>query len=153
MNDMPLRFTKIRDVKSPCRGNEHDAGIDLFVPSDFKEKNLRAGDDILIPMGIRVIVPKGYAGIILDKSSVCVKKNLKIGAKVVDCGYEGELLVHVFNLGKEAQVITPDMKITQMVLIPVLVSDVLEISEEQYEISAGLTRTERGTGALGSTGS
>ena len=73
---MYIKFTKVRDVKSPCRANPGDAGIDIYVPSDFKPKQLDHGDSILIPAGIKVEVPIGYALIFHNKSGIAAKKNL-----------------------------------------------------------------------------
>ena len=46
ISNMELKYTKIRDVKSPVRGTAEAAGIDFFVPNyniefarAFREKN------------------------------------------------------------------------------------------------------------------
>lgn len=74
-----LKFTKTKNVKSPVRGHDTDAGIDFFIPEDFKQTVLKPGEDVLIDSGIKVIIPEGYALIFKEKSGVATKKKLTIG--------------------------------------------------------------------------
>ena len=53
-----LRYTKVREVKDPVRAHRTDAGIDFFIPNDFKETILMPNEDVLIDSGIKVIVPE-----------------------------------------------------------------------------------------------
>lgn len=146
---MNLRFTKTRDVKSPIRAHETDAGIDFFVPNDHEPITLKPNEDISIDAGIKVIVPEGYALIFKEKSGVATKKKLTIGACVVDSDYRGVVHLHLFNNGTTDQVINPGDKITQGLLIPVLLGGTEEISAEDYDKESN---TERGEGGFGSTG-
>ena len=98
-----MKISRIRDVKMPTRANKNDAGIDFFVPNDFKGKQLGSNEGILIPSGVRVDVPKGHALIAFNKSGVAVKRQLLGGACVVDEGYQGELHIHVINLSQDVQ--------------------------------------------------
>ena len=106
---MTLKYVKVRKVKSPMRAHPFDAGIDFYVPEDLtadvmKQKlnvvkedievsyngkfinamKLKPGQSILIPTGIHVKVPDGYALIYMNKSGVASKKHLHVGACVVD---------------------------------------------------------------------
>ena len=63
-----MRIAKIRDVKTPTRANNSDAGIDFFVPNDFNTVKIMPHDSILIPAGIKVDVPNGHALIAFNKS-------------------------------------------------------------------------------------
>lgn len=143
-----LKFTKVRDVKSPVRGHATDAGIDFFVPNDFKETWINPGEDVLIPSGIKVIVPEGYALIFKEKSGIAVKRKLTVGACVVDSDYRGEVHLHMFNNGTKEQFISAGDKIVQGVVVPVALLTPHEISNEEYE----KFETERGEGGFGSTG-
>ena len=148
-----LKFIKTKDVKTPVRANETDAGIDFFIPNDFKEMYLYPGEDVLIDSGIKVIVPKGYALIFKEKSGVAVKKKLTVGASVVDSDYRGVVHFHLFNNGREAKAehitkISPGDKIIQGLVIPVLLCELEEISDDEYYSY----NTERGEGGFGSTG-
>lgn len=79
-----MKFSKVREVKSPCRAHDTDAGIDFFIPEDFVSTKMKVGDSVLIPSGIKVNVPKGYMLTAFNKSGVATKKGLSVGACVVD---------------------------------------------------------------------
>ena len=63
-----MKFSKVREVKTPQRANLTDAGIDFFVPEDQSTISLTPGESCLIPSGIKVNVPEGYALIAFNKS-------------------------------------------------------------------------------------
>lgn len=148
MNDFDLKFIKTKEVKSPVRGHDTDAGIDFFVPDDFGGMVLLPNEDVLIDSGIKVIVPKGYALIFKEKSGVATKKKLTLGASVVDSDYRGTVHFHLFNNGLESQNISAGDKITQGLIVPISLCKPVEISEEEYNSYD----TERGEGGFGSTG-
>jgi len=149
MEDFKLIFTKTKNVKSPVRGHDTDAGIDFFVPEDFGAVTLEPGQDILIDAGVRVVVPKGYALIFKEKSGVATKRKLTIGACVVDSDYRGNVHLHLFNNGTEIQLIEAGDKIVQGLVVPVSLCSTEEVSGEVYE---EYCNTERGDGGFGSTG-
>lgn len=159
-----LKFTKVRDVKSPERGTPKSAGIDFFVPNDFPETVVKPHCDILIPSGIKARVPEGHMLVAKNKSGVvtssaaCLRAGRKpkkdaylwsfmVGACVVDEDYQGEIHIHLINTGNASMVIKPGTKIVQFVLVPVTYCGVEEVPEEQLFTEA----TERGEGGFGST--
>lgn len=143
-----LKFIKTESVKSPVRGHKTDAGIDFFIPDNFKPVELKPGEDVLIDSGIRVIVPEGFALIFKEKSGVATKKKLTIGASVIDSDYRGNVHFHLFNNGLENQVLNPGDKIIQGIVFPVSLCEPKEVTEDEYNSN----ETERGTGGFGSTG-
>ena len=159
-----LRFAKVRDVKSPERGTAKSAGIDFFVPNDFFTTQVEAGEDLLIPSGIKVDIPEGYMLLGADKSGVSTSKqavvdagrNPKkgafvsptiIGAKIIDEDFQGELHIHIINVGKFPIMVRPGMKISQFILVPVDYCALQEVPADELfgEVS------ERGAGCFGST--
>ena len=143
-----MKFTKVRDVKSPKRANDTDAGIDFFVPENAGTITLTPGDSCLIASGIKVNVPKGYALVAFNKSGVATKKGLQVGACVVDCGYQGEVHIHLVNIGQEYTQLLPGDKVVQFVLLKLGNPILEEVSEENlYE-----EESNRGDGGFGSTG-
>lgn len=148
MNNFDLKFIKTKEVKSPVRGHDTDAGIDFFIPEDFGSAILQPNEDILIDSGIKVIVPEGYALIFKEKSGVATKKKLTIGASVVDSDYRGVVHFHLFNNGEYPQEISAGDKITQGLVVPISLCKPIEITEEEYNSYD----TERGEGGFGSTG-
>jgi len=103
---------------------------------------------ILIPSGIHVNIPEGYALIAHNKSGVASKKGLDILAEVIDEDYQGEVHLSVYNTGTEPQMITQGEKLIQCILTPVLYADLIEIEnlETLYPVE-----TERKDGGFGST--
>jgi|TARA_B100000287_G_C20485122_1_gene722741 dUTP pyrophosphatase len=144
-----MKISKIRDVKTPTRANSTDAGIDFFIPNDYEgETEIFPGRSCLIPSGIKVNVPAGHALVAFNKSGVAVKKNLHVGACVVDCGYQGEVHINLTNVGESPQYIKPGDKIVQFVLLPLGEPSVELIdSNNLYE-----SESSRGEGGFGSSG-
>ncbi|MAG27024.1 hypothetical protein CMI47_15910 [Candidatus Pacearchaeota archaeon] len=143
-----MKISKVRKVKTPIRANNTDAGIDFFVPEDNKPIFIEPGESCLIPSGVKVNVPEGYALIAFNKSGVAVKKELHVGACVVDCGYQGEVHINLTNVGKTQQYLNPGDKVVQFVLLK-LGNPVIELVKENnlYE-----SKSSRGDGGFGSSG-
>lgn len=159
-----IKFTKTKDVKSPVRGTSASAGLDFFVPNDFKPLILLPGQDALIPSGIKARVPKGYMLMAANKSGVVTSKkaclscgrsaekspfnsSIIVGAAIVDEDYQGEIHIHLINTGINPIMIEPGMKIAQFILVPVLYAVPMEVPiDELYD-----KKSERGEGGFGST--
>ncbi len=143
-----MKIAKVRQVKTPTRGTPESAGIDFYVPDEFEEMTIKPNDSAFIPSGIRANVPKGHALIAFNKSGVALKKSLFVGACVVDEDYQGEIHLHVANVGSKDATISPGEKLVQLVLVPVFY-DTIELTDlkDLYE-----EETIRGTGGFGSTG-
>ncbi len=143
-----MKIAKTRDVKTPTRANNKDAGIDFYVPNDFESTLVESGKSILIPSGIKVEVPTGYSLIAFNKSGVCSKTGLIVGACVVDETYQGEIHIHLINTNTINHVIDPSEKIVQFVLVPMFydIIEEIDITEIHQEEST------RGDGGFGSTG-
>ena len=131
-----MKVAKVRDVKTPERGTEKSAGIDFFVPNDFIERVLPPQRDTLIPSGIKAQVPEGFMLMAAEKSGVVTSKQaalgagrpvkpgayttiITLGAKIVDEDYQGEIHIHLVNVGNEYVTIKPGTKIAQFILVPV----------------------------------
>ena len=147
-----MKLAKIRDVKTPTRGTAGSAGIDFYVPNDYPATEslctIEPGERFFIPSGIKANVPEGYALIAMNKSGVALKKNLIMGAKVVDHDYQGEIHLHLINVGKRDVTIEPGDKLVQFLLVPVNHCEVEVVAEDNLFS----TETTRGAGGFGSTG-
>lgn len=159
-----IRFTKVRDVKSPERGTSFSAGIDFFVPNDYDEKIILPGEDILIPSGVRLEIPEHCALIGVDKSGISssdiakeyagIKNKMNsiptaviVGAKLIDADYPGEVHIHLINVGKREMLIKPGMKVAQFMLVPIFYDRIIEVPVSELRIPGG----ER-SGGFSSTG-
>jgi dUTP pyrophosphatase len=143
-----LKFIKVKNVKSPTRGTEQSAGIDFFVPDEFETIVLLPGESCFIASGIKVSLPDEHVLIAFNKSGIAVKKNLHVGACVVDADYQGELHINLTNTGNSAQIIERGDKIVQFVLLPVNYAMPVEVEpKDLYK-----KKSARGEGGFGSTG-
>lgn len=161
-----MKIFKVRDVKTPTRGTSLSAGIDFYVPNDFKEQVLLPNEDMLIPTGIKAKFDDNLMLMAAEKSGVttskraCVMAGRKpkpeafnsatvLGAKIVDADYQGEIHIHIINTGEYAITIKPGFKIAQFILVPVVYDDIEEVNSLDELCSEA---TERGDGGFGSTG-
>jgi dUTP pyrophosphatase len=129
----------------PTRSHPTDAGLDLYCQENTSYK---PGDLVKVPTGIAIEIPKGYVGLIRDRSSVSLQK-LKVTAGVIDCGYTGEVNVVLLNLaeGKDGHgCVQRGQKIAQILLVPVETPEV-EVVEDFAPTEAG--RKEQGFGSTG----
>lgn len=162
-----MKIFKVRDVKTPTRGSSLSAGIDFYVPNDFKEKTVWPHEDILIPSGIKAKFAEHLMLVAAEKSGVTTSKQAVVdagrepkpsafdsitvlGAKIVDADYQGEIHIHVVNVGRYPITIKPGFKIAQFILVPVAYEIIEEVKSEK-ELFGGIV-TERGEGGFGSTG-
>lgn len=171
-----LKYCKVREVKSPCRAHETDAGIDFYVPSsltmdDMKPKfetsgsyplttfnengtikdfTLKPGQSVLIPSGIKVKVPDGYMLQYTNKSGIASKRGLLVGANVVDIGYEGECHINLYNVSDHDAIIAAGDKIVQGIMVKVGFNMPVEVENEDKLY--GDIRSDRGSGGFGSSG-
>lgn len=153
---MILQYHMIHDnVFPPTRSNPSDAGLDLrWSPADSSVAALRIepGESKLVPTGLRFAIPHGYMMEIKNRSSMAAKRQLLVGACVVDSGYDGEVFVNLHNIGKHWQVIEPGDKVAQAVVVPVVHARFVASEDPDIYDWHPITISNRGDGALGSTG-
>lgn len=104
---------------------------------------------IILPLGIRAIVPANKGLFLYNKSGVTTKLGLGLGASVIDEGYRGTIKLHLHNFTNIPAKITFGMKIVQGVLHYLEYEGVKELSAEEFEEKSN---TGRGDGGFGSTG-
>jgi dUTP pyrophosphatase len=120
-----------------------DAGLDL---SACERVELEPGERALVPTGLAVAIPEGYAGFVQPRSGLATKHGISIvnSPGLVDSGYRGELLVNLLNTDPgEAFVVEPGMRIAQLVILPVPELELVEMDE--------LPASERGVRGFGSS--
>lgn len=126
----------------PTKAHTGDLGYDLYAADQY---TVYGGETKLINTGIQIQFPKGYGGLIRDRSSVATKKQLIVTAGVIDNGYSGTILVALTNLGESYQTIYVGDKIAQLILIPTVDFKVEEVAEVE-------SVDGRGADGFGSTG-
>ena len=154
---MELKVKLLREgAKLPKRAYPLDAGADIFYCHNPNEHNHCVGeedeywvgprDSCIIPTGIKIEVPEGYMLEVKNKSGIAAKRQLIVGACVIDSGYDGEVFINLHNIGSATQRIYPGDKLAQVVLLPVETCGVVASSNGINQF------TERGVGGFGSTG-
>jgi len=123
------------------RSNPNDAGQDVYSDQSLL---IYAGKSAMIKTNLRINVPLGHVGILKSRSGLSVKHSLEVGAGVVDSGYTGEVMVHLYNHGELHYQVNIGDKIAQLLTLPVNLED--------YHQVENLIETSRGTSGFGSSG-
>jgi dUTP pyrophosphatase len=134
------------DPGVPVPSYEHpgDAGADLVTTVDA---TLAPGERALLPTGIAIALPDGYAAFVHPRSGLAVRFGVSLvnAPGTVDAGYRGEIKVSVINLDPtNAVVFHRGDRIAQLVIQPVVRARFHEVNR--------LPGSARGDGGFGSTG-
>lgn len=100
----------------------------------------------MVPTGIAVAVPDGYAGLVVPRSGIAARHGIGVvnAPGLLDSGYRGEINVILVNHGQDPFPISRGDRIAQLVVAPFVVQDFVEVDE--------LPPSVRGDGGFGSTG-
>jgi dUTP pyrophosphatase len=128
----------------PKYSHDDDAGLDLYssvncILKPFERK--------MIPTGIKVSIPSGFAGFIQPRSGLAAKKGLGMvnTPGLIDSGYRGEINVILINLDPRKIIeIRKGNKICQLVI--------QRIERADLKVVKKLDKTDRGERGFGSTG-
>jgi dUTP pyrophosphatase len=140
--ELPIRRVRPEAVL-PRRAYAGDAGIDLAA---CERVELGPGERALIPTGLAVAIPEGYAGYVQPRSGLASQHGISIvnAPGLVDAGYRGELLVNLLNTDtREPFVVEPGMRIAQLVVLEIPEVELVEVDE--------LPESERGVRGFGSS--
>lgn len=148
-SNAPLRVAYSHSNALLVPPNPGDVGYDICSPIDF---SIKPGEIYKLDTGIRLNIPKGLWGYIVEKSSVSAGNNKMPGqiarrAGIVDNDYTGNLIIALENHSTVEQFFTIGQKVVQILFLPVITPKLETIKVEQLE------ETERGSDGFGSTGS
>ena len=139
---MNIKIKRLNDdAIMPSYAHPGDVGRDVFSKEDYV---LAPMERKIFPVGFAMEFSTGFAAIIKDKSSLPMKHGLHTMGGVFDAGYRGEYNVNLINLGGEPYKISKGDKIAQIIIYPVEIAVLEEVSE--------LSESSRGEGRFGSTG-
>jgi dUTP pyrophosphatase len=133
------------DAVLPSQAYEGDAGFDLTA---YEAVTLAPGERAVVPTGIAVEIPEGYAGFVQPRSGLAARHGLGVvnSPGLVDSGYRGEIRVVLLNTdAREPFSVEPGMRIAQLVVAPVASVRLVEVEE--------LATSERGARGFGSSAS
>ncbi len=142
---VPLKVIAELPELIPVYASEGAAGADLkaHIPADIV---IKPNTFCLIPTGLKFEIPMGFEVQIRPRSGLALKFGVTVlnTPGTIDADYRGEIKVLLINHGKEDFIVTPLMRIAQLVIQPVYTAD--------FILAADLTSSTRGAGGFGHTG-
>jgi dUTP pyrophosphatase len=132
------------DVPVPSYAHPGDAGVDLVTTVDAE---VAPGERVLLPTGIAIALPEGYAAFVHPRSGLAVKHGVSLvnAPGTVDAGYRGEIKVSLVNLDpREPVVLHRGDRIAQLV--------VQKVEHAVFHEVERLPGSDRGEGGFGSSG-
>jgi len=140
--ELPVRRLR-PDVRLPERAYAGDAGLDLATCDRVE---LRPGERAVVPTGLAVAIPEGYAGFVQPRSGLAAKAGLAVvnSPGLIDAGYRGEIRVVLLNTDRE-RTFTAEAgeRIAQLVVLAVPDVEPVEVAE--------LPESERAARGFGSS--
>ena len=139
------RLPNLKDHPLPSYATPSSAGMDLIAAID-NEIVLKPYERKIVPTGIAIALPAGYEAQVRPRSGLALKNGVTVANApgTIDADYRGEVCAIMINLSDQDFVITPGMRIAQMV--------VAKYEQASWNMVAELDSTERGEGGFGSTG-
>jgi dUTP pyrophosphatase len=139
-----VAITRVRaDARLPERAYAGDAGLDLATCEAVR---LAPGERALVPTGLAVAIPEGYAGFVQPRSGLAARDGITVvnSPGLVDAGYRGEIQVVLLNTDRE-RTFTAEAgeRIAQLV--------VLAVPELMLREVADLPPSERSVRGFGSS--
>lgn len=131
------------ELPAPRQAHPGDAGFDLVAAEDV---TLRPGSRAIVPTGLAVAIPDGFAGLVLPRSGHAARHGVGVvnSPGLIDSGYRGEIRVILVNHGSDTVDFVRGDRIAQLMITPVPTVDLVEVDE--------LDDTSRGAGGFGSSG-
>jgi dUTP pyrophosphatase len=139
-----LEVLRVRaEARVPERAYAGDAGLDLACCGPVA---LAPGERAVVPTGLAVAIPEGYAGFVQPRSGLAARHGISVvnSPGLIDAGYRGEIHVVLLNTDRERTFTAePGERIAQLVVLPVPELSVREVEE--------LSASERGVRGFGSS--
>jgi dUTP pyrophosphatase len=142
----PVRVPVLRvdaTLPLPAYAREHDAGLDLHAAETV---TLAPGARVLVPTGIALAIPPGYAGFVLPRSGLALRHGVTLlnTPGLIDAGYRGEVKLLLVNHGEAPVILSRGERVAQLVLQRVERVELIAVPE--------LPPSARGSGGFGSSG-
>jgi len=132
------------DIALPSYAHPGDAGLDLVTTVDAV---VPPGERVLLPTGIAIALPEGYAAFVHPRSGLAVKYGVSLvnAPGTIDAAYRGEIAVSLVNLDpRDAVTLRRGDRIAQLVIQQVALAVLHEVDT--------LPGSDRGEGGFGSSG-
>lgn len=145
MKNLQVLITRLDEsIPLPTYAKGGDAGADIVSRVDI---TLKPGERALVPTGISIALPDGYAAFVHPRSGLAIKHGVTMvnAPGTVDAGFRGELQCIMINHDPlESITFKKGDRIAQLVIQKVERAEFVEVRD--------LPGSGRGTGGFGSTG-
>lgn len=139
MNQVNIKLWLDDGAYMPTKGHSFDGGIDLRCKEDVTLIN---SNTVVIDTGVHMLIPKGYAGIIIGRSGLHMRDSI-FTQGLIDSEYTGSIKVRLhtnhtgtlrFNAGdKIAQIVIVEVPVARLVL------DYIQLKETRGDNGFGST--------------
>lgn len=137
---LPVSIVRLdHDLPLPAYAHESDAGLDLRAREDGVVPP--AGGRLLMPTGISIAIPHGYAGFVLPRSGNALNHGLTVANApgLIDAAYRGEIKVILLNTDPvQAFTVHRGDRIAQLVL--------QQVEQVEWQVVESLEGADRGGG-------
>jgi dUTP pyrophosphatase len=135
------------ELPAPSYARDGDAGADLIATTEVVLPC--RGGRAVVPTGVAVAIPAGYAGLVVPRSGLAARHGLTClnAPGLIDSGFRGELKVILVNHDPEHDyTVSRGDRVAQLVLV--------KVEQAAFELvgEGGLEDSQRGTGGFGHTG-
>lgn len=132
-------------INLPSYATLGSAGFDLHAVIE-NDIIIKSQERELVHTGIAIALPDGYEAQIRSRSGLAFKNGIVVlnSPGTIDSDYRGEIMVILYNTGKEDFIVQRGMRIAQMV--------VQRYEKVEFDIVSSLSETVRNLGGFGSTG-
>ena len=135
------------ELPAPSYAREGDAGADLIATTEVVLPC--RGGRAVVPTGVAVAIPAGYAGLVVPRSGLAARHGLTClnSPGLIDSGFRGELKVILVNHDPEHDyTVRRGDRVAQLVLV--------KVEQAAFELvgAGGLEASQRGAGGFGHTG-
>ena len=117
----------------PTRSHMHDAGLDLYSP---KAIVIKPNETVKLNLNIGFKIPAGHMGVLHNRSGHS-SKGLRVSNSPIDTGYTGPIHAILTNTSTEDFVIEENMKVCQLVVVPIVICDLVTEEEVANEVPRG----------------
>lgn len=132
------------NVFTPTQATPGSAGFDLTATERVE---IVPHERALVDTGIALEIPEGYAGLILPRSGLALKKGLTVlnAPGLIDSDYRGNVKVLLWNSNSDGgvEVVSAGDRIAQLVIV--------KVEDVEMRPVAWLRTSQRGEGGFGST--
>jgi dUTP pyrophosphatase len=142
---LAVAVTRLDDgLPVPSYAHPGDAGADLVTAVDV---TLAPGERAVVPTGVAIALPDGYAGFVHPRSGLAARAGLALvnAPGTIDAGYRGEVKVIIVNLDpREPIELRRGDRIAQLVI--------QRVERAEFTVVPALPESVRAEGGFGSTG-